>query len=133
MLFEIDPRSPTPVYRQIIDQVRYAVASGRLREGDRLDPIRDVAVQARVNRNTVARAYAELEREGFIRTRAGQGSFVCLDRPFVSRRRARQILTESFDALLVQARELQFTEPELRELLTSLFAERLKRIPFPKD
>ena len=50
--------------------------SGRLREGDRLGAIRDVAVQTRVNRNTVARAYAELERQGVIRSRPGQGSFI---------------------------------------------------------
>ncbi len=129
MLFEIDSRSPMPVYRQIIDQVRYAVATGRLRDGDRLDSIRDVAVQARVNRNTVARAYSELERGGLIRTRTGQGSFVTVERADMTRRRARQLLADPMDEILVQGRELSFTEPELRDL----FEERLKRMPFPKD
>lgn len=81
MIFRIDPATSKPVYQQIIDQVKYAVATGRLVEGDRLEPIRDVAVQTRVNRNTIARAYLELEREGLIRTRAGQGSFICGEAP----------------------------------------------------
>jgi GntR family transcriptional regulator len=59
-----------------MDQVKVAMAGGRLKAGDRLPPIRDVAVQVRVNRNTVARVYAELEREGVVYSRAGQGCFV---------------------------------------------------------
>ena len=76
MIFHVDPASAKPVYQQLVDQIRFAVAGGRLVPGDRLPTIREVAVQVRVNRNTVARVYSELEREGLLRTRAGQGAFV---------------------------------------------------------
>ena len=64
MLFHLDPASTTSVYRQLCDQVKRSVAAGSLAPGDRLPTIREVAVRTRVNRNTVAKAYAELERDG---------------------------------------------------------------------
>lgn len=113
----IDPHSPKPVYQQIIDQVKYAVACGRLRAGDRLGSIRDVAVQTRVNRNTVARAYMELEREGVIRSRAGQGSFVSDDTgAAVGKAQARKILTEKTDEMVTQARLFRLDKDEVMEL-----------------
>jgi GntR family transcriptional regulator len=124
MIFKIDPLSPKPVYQQVIDQVKYAVASGRLADGDRIDPIRDVAVQTRVNRNTIARAYMELEREGVIRTRAGQGSFICGDGAGLARTRARRILSERIDGLLAQAHQFRLSEEDLLDLVR----ERLARV-----
>ena len=76
MRIEIDPRAPQPPSEQIVDQVRFAVASGRLRPGDRLPSVRGLAAQALVNPNTVAKAYRELEREGTVETRPGDGVFV---------------------------------------------------------
>ncbi len=124
MLFKIDPNSSKPVYLQLIDQVKYAVASGRLREGDRLGAIRDVAVQTRVNRNTVARAYAELERQGVIRSRPGQGSFISGEGPQVGRARAKKHLGELIDELLAQAHQFKLSQEEL----LSLVRERLKKV-----
>lgn len=125
MIFKIDPASPKPVYQQIIDQVKYGVASGRLRDGDRLDPIRDVAVRTRVNRNTVARAYADLEREGIIRTRTGQGSFICADSgPGIRKSSARRILVRMADDLLAEAHRFGLSEAEFTELIR----ERLRKV-----
>lgn len=76
MDLNLDPRSSTPLYRQIVDQVRRRVAQGVLRPGDRLPTIRDLAARARVNRNTAARAFQELEASGLVHTRVGQGTFV---------------------------------------------------------
>lgn len=76
MRIEIDPRSPQPPSEQIQDQFRFAVASGRLVPGDRLPSVRGLAAQALVNPNTVAKAYRELEREGTVETRPGDGVFV---------------------------------------------------------
>jgi GntR family transcriptional regulator len=124
MIFEIDPTSAKPVYLQIIDQVKYAVASGRLRDGDRLPPIRDVAIQTRVNRNTIARAYLELEREGVIRGRAGQGSFINDGGgSTIGKAQARQILGERIDKLLVQARQFRLDEEEIMELIRRRLAK----------
>ena len=129
MLFKIDPNSPKPVYQQIVDQVKYAVAAGRLRQGDRLASIRDVAIQTRVNRNTVARAYTELEREGVIRTRAGQGSFISDDGPAHGRARSRSILAKRIDELLAMTRQFRLTEPELYDLIR----ERLEKVRLDPD
>ncbi len=76
MRIEVDPKAPTPPSEQIADQVRFAVAAGRLGPGDRLPSVRGLAATALVNPNTVARAYRELEREGTVETRPGAGVFV---------------------------------------------------------
>jgi DNA-binding transcriptional regulator YhcF (GntR family) len=76
MRIEVDPKAPSPPSEQIADQVRYAVASGRLKAGDRLPSVRGLAETALVNPNTVAKAYRDLEREGTVETRPGSGVFV---------------------------------------------------------
>jgi GntR family transcriptional regulator len=72
----IDPRDSTPIYAQIERGLRAGIASGRLRPGDQLPTVRQLAVDLRVNANTVARVYADLERNGVLETRRGVGSFV---------------------------------------------------------
>lgn len=129
MILKIDSNSAKPVYQQLVDQVKYAVAAGRLREGDRLPPIRDVAVQVRVNRNTVARAYMELEREGVIRTRPGQGSFITDGALGVGKTRARKVLTEAIDDVLGQARQFRMTEGEVLDLVK----ERLGKVKLGRE
>lgn len=76
MRVEIDPRAPHPPSEQIADQVRYAIAAGRLACGDRLPSVRGLAADALVNPNTVGKAYRDLEREGVVETRPGDGVFV---------------------------------------------------------
>src|SRR5437667_8696882 len=72
----IDADDHTPIYAQLNRAVRAAIASGRLHAGDQLPTVRQLAVDLRVNANTVARVYAELERSGVLETRRGVGSFV---------------------------------------------------------
>jgi GntR family transcriptional regulator len=72
----IDPRDPTPIYAQLDRALRAAIATGRLVPGDQLPTVRQLAVELRINANTVARVYAELERDGVLETRRGVGSFV---------------------------------------------------------
>jgi GntR family transcriptional regulator len=72
----IDPSQPTPIYAQIDRAIRAAIATGRLAIGDQLPTVRQLAVDLRVNANTVARVYAELERSGLVETRRGVGTFV---------------------------------------------------------
>ena len=72
----IDPRDSTPIYAQIERALRAGIAAGRLRPGDQLPTVRQLAVDLRVNANTVARVYADLERNGVLETRRGVGSFV---------------------------------------------------------
>jgi GntR family transcriptional regulator len=75
-LVSIDPRDPTPIYAQLERGLRAAIATGRLAIGDQLPTVRELAVQVRVNGNTVARVYTSLERAGVIETKRGVGSFV---------------------------------------------------------
>jgi len=75
-IVSIDPRDPTPIYAQLERALRAAIATGRLQAGDQLPTVRQLAVDLRVNANTVARVYAELERAGVIETRRGVGSFI---------------------------------------------------------
>jgi GntR family transcriptional regulator len=74
--FSLDPKSGVPIYRQIQDQVRYGIASGRLRPGEQLPTVRALAVDLSVNPNTVIKAYSELERQGVLTTEQGSGTFV---------------------------------------------------------
>ena len=75
-LFSVDPRNGVPIYLQLIDQVKRAVALGTLVRGERLPTVKALALELTVNPNTVARAYRELERDGVIDTSPGRGSFV---------------------------------------------------------
>ncbi len=76
MEIQLDPSSPEPLHRQIVDRIRHQVATGRLLPGDRLPPVRTLAQQLEVNVNTAAKAYAELERSGVLSTAPGRGTFV---------------------------------------------------------
>ena len=76
----IDPKDATPIYAQIEHGIRAAIASGRLHVGDQLPTVRQLAVDLRVNANTVARVYGELERAGVIETKRGIGSFIAANR-----------------------------------------------------
>jgi GntR family transcriptional regulator len=75
-IVSVDPRDATPIYAQLERGLRAAIATNRLRPGDQLPTVRQLAVELRVNANTVARVYAELERSGVIETRRGVGSFI---------------------------------------------------------
>lgn len=74
--FKLDPKSGVPFYRQIIDQIRYGIASGRWRVGEQLPTVRALAVELKVNLNTVAKAYRELEIQNILETQQGSGTFI---------------------------------------------------------
>ena len=76
MLVSLDPADATPIYAQVERGLRAAIAAGRLKPGDQLPTVRELAVELRVNSNTVARVYSELERAGVFETRRGVGTFV---------------------------------------------------------
>lgn len=122
MFLKIDPASATSVYRQICEQVKRAVAAGHLAAGDRLPTIREVAVSTRVNRNTVAKAYAELERDGVIVSRPGQGSFIAETTTGLRKQERLRILEELTEKLWVEAFHLQIRPVELRRLFARVDA-----------
>jgi len=105
--YHIDPASGTPIYRQLVEQIRQAVASGVLRAGDRLPSVRDLAVELAVNPNTVAKAYRELEQAGVIVTPRGRGSFVADRDPVLSEAERLRQFTEAADRLVAEAYRLR--------------------------
>lgn len=120
----------TPIYAQIVRQVKYLVASGRLEEGEKLPSVRRLAEQLVVNPNTVARAYRELEAADVVVTRRGAGVFVARNGSRLSQRERTRILTERIDALLVEARQLDVDGEALRRLMD----EREQRLlPAPNE
>ena len=99
-----------PLYRQIVNQIRYMVASGLLEVGEDLPAIRTLALQLKVTPNTVVKAYGELEAAGIVRKRHGAGTFVAGGGPprFATRERKR-IIEKRIDALLTEAHQLNFS------------------------
>jgi GntR family transcriptional regulator len=127
MRFELNYKSGKPVYLQLVDQVKAAVASGAARAGDPLPSIRPLAEDLRVNRNTIAKAYTELESQGVIETQAGRGCFVT-DAPSLLRKDARmRLLTEEIDQAVVQAHHLQVDKGEFLRLSEERFEAFAKR------
>jgi len=106
-----------PTYLQIVNQVKYLVASGRLQAGEELPPIRALAEQLVINPNTVARAYRELETAGVVAKRSTTGTYVSDAGSPLARRERLKILTERIDALLVEARQLNVGTDEMLDLL----------------
>jgi len=115
--FIIHTGSNTPIYQQIAGQARLAVAGGRLAPGDQLPSVRALAEELVVNPNTVARAYADLTREGLLEGRAGRGVFITRKRKIFSRAEGWRRLGPLLDALIGEAMVLDFTPEELRKAL----------------
>jgi len=121
MLFHIDFKTGKPAYLQLVDQVRYAAASGALRSGDPLPSIRPLAEELRVNRNTVAKAYSELESQGVIETIPGKGCFLKDGSTPFTKPVRQKILLKEIDEAVVTAHHLQVD----RDAFLGLVKERL--------
>jgi len=117
MLIQLNFKSGKPVYLQVVDQVKAAAASGALRAGEPLPSIRPLAEQLRVNRNTVAKAYAELEGQGVIETVAGRGCFLKENHSPFRKDVRLKMLAEEIDAAIVQAHHLRVEEKEFLGLV----------------
>jgi GntR family transcriptional regulator len=110
MLIQLNFKSGKPVYLQVVDQVKSAAASGALRTGEPLPSIRPLAEQLRINRNTVAKAYAELEGQGVIETIAGRGCFLKENHsPFRKDIRLKMV-AEEIDAAIVRVEDRDFLD-----------------------
>ena len=123
MLLMIDTSSAVPVYAQIVDQIKRALATGVLKSGDCLPSLRETALKLRVNTRTVANAYKQLEIEGIIETRHGAGSYVTADAREPSDHYRRETLAKAFDAVLLDAYQMDVAFDELK----ALFEERMAR------
>jgi len=117
MQIHISPNDGVPIYLQIVNQIKYLVAAGRLAPNDEIPPIRALARQLLVNPNTVARAYLELERAGVVSKRHGSGTYVSAAGSPLARKERVKILAERADALLAEARHMGIELDEVVKLL----------------
>src|ERR1051325_10273155 len=113
MQLAIDTGSRLPIYQQLIQQVREGVARGDLQPHCRLPSVRELSRQLVVNPNTIARTYAELEREGLVVSRPGLGIFVADAQPDLTRAARERRLHAALDQLLTQAVHLGFSAEEV--------------------
>lgn len=117
MLISINYKSGKPPYLQIIEQISHAAAAGALSSGEILPTIRSLAERLEVNRNTVAKAYAELERNGVIETHTGRGSFVRENQSGLRKALREELVEGALDEAIVKARQVQISDMDLRQLL----------------
>jgi GntR family transcriptional regulator len=121
MQFQLDFKSGKAVYLQLVDQVRMAAASGVLQPGDALPGIRPLAEELRVNRNTVAKAYSELERLGIIENVPGKGCFVRENSSPFRKEVRRKLLAEVIDHAAMHAHHLQIDRSDFLRLAAERF------------
>ena len=117
MMLQVNFKSGKPVYLQVVDQIKSAAASGALQEGEPLPSIRPLAEELRVNRNTIAKAYTELESQGVIETLPGKGCFLKANHSPLKKDVRRKLLVDEIDQAIVAAHHLQVPRGEFLELV----------------
>lgn len=117
MMLQVNFKSGKPVYLQVVDQVKAAAASGALQTGEPLPSIRPLAEELRVNRNTIAKAYTELESQGVIETIPGKGCFLKANNSPLKKDARRKLLVEEVDQAVVAAHHLQVPRGEFLDLV----------------
>ena len=121
--FQVDPHGGAPLYLQLTEQIKRAIAVGALAPGERLPTVKGLALDLKLNANTVARVYRDLERDGVIATAPGRGSFVSQDGALSDARRvATDVATRGVEDAVRQARELGITHSEVRSIAAAAIA-----------
>lgn len=123
MWFTVDPRLPTPVYQQIVDGIKIAVAKGMLHSGEKLPSVRELATLMTLNHNTVAKAYQQLERERIIEVLKGRGTYVAPPSALRDRKERIENLTAMMRHIYVESHYLQLSEEDLVSLLREVIQE----------
>lgn len=115
--FSLDPANGVPIYRQIIQQIEYAILSERIRPGDRLPTIRALAVELKTNPNTIAKAYGELEIRGVLVTQVGSGTYVSDKKPVMESDSLNRKIHEVLGRFVQEMRDLGVDRRELVKLI----------------
>jgi GntR family transcriptional regulator len=115
--FKLDLKSGVPFHRQIVDQIRYGIASGRLLPGEQLPTVRDLAVQLQVNPNTVRKAYSDLELLGILDTQQGTGTFVGDQQVEIGEAEKSRMLEQTCDELVARGHQYNLTLKDIVEHL----------------
>lgn len=126
MQFEITTGSNIPIYRQIVEQVRHAIETGELNEGEPLPSVRALASKLAINHNTVAKAYTQLVQEGIAISHPGRGLFAASIRNIYSEAERHRRLEEAFERFLSEVLPLGLTEEELSHYLHEKIADSVR-------
>jgi len=126
--FSLDPVNGTPIYRQIIQQIEYAILSGRMNSGDKLPTIRSLAVDLKTNPNTIAKAYGELEIRGILETQVGSGTYISDKKPVMENDiygdgSLNRKIKEVIGRFIHELRDLGVENKELIKLIEVFFKE----------
>jgi GntR family transcriptional regulator len=117
--FTLDTTNGAPIYRQIIQQIEYAILSGRMKPGDRLPTIRTLAVELKTNPNTIAKAYSELEIRGVLATQVGSGTFISDKKPVIKDDSLNRKINEVIGKFIHEMYDLGVEKRELAALISS--------------
>jgi GntR family transcriptional regulator len=120
MLISINPKSALPIYHQIAEQIRRAVAAGKLQPGEQLPSVRDLATQILVNPNTVARVYRDLEQEGLLETRRGQGTYIAAAAAALAEPERKKLITEQLKKTVQEVRHFGLSPEAALEIFRRL-------------
>ena len=120
--FSLENDNGVPIYRQIINQIEYAILSKRMVPGDKLPTIRALAVELKTNPNTIAKAYGELEIRGILVTQVGSGTFISDKKPETGNGR-KQKINEIFERFMTEMKALGVSKEELMELVKGVSDE----------
>ncbi len=127
-MFFINPADPTPLYAQLTRAIQFAIATGKLRIGEQLPTVRQMAVDLKINANTVAKVYAELERTGIVETRRGVGTFICARHFEPKQKRQHELeLNDLADRVVAEAGAMGFTLDDLIDQLQSRRKKELRK------
>lgn len=117
--FSLDSANAAPIYRQIIQQIEYAILSGRMKPGDQLPTIRTLAVELKTNPNTIAKAYGELEIRGILATQVGSGTYISDKKPVLEDDSLNRKIREVLGRFIQEMRDLGVDKRELIVLINS--------------
>jgi GntR family transcriptional regulator len=128
LMFNINPADPTPLYAQLTRAIQFAIVTGKLRMGEQLPTVRQMAVDLKINANTVAKVYAELERTGVVETRRGVGTFICA-RHFEAKQKRQHDdeLRDFADRVIAETGAMGFSLDDLIDQLQSRRKKELRK------
>ncbi|OHB76836.1 MAG: hypothetical protein A2Z34_02305 [Planctomycetes bacterium RBG_16_59_8] len=126
---DLQTQSGVPIFRQVMDQVRYYIASGAMKPGDQLPTVRDLAQDLHVNPMTISKAYSLLQMQGVLELRKGVGVFVSQEAPTMSVSKKESVLRPIATKLAVEAAQLQIPPKRVHELVDEALEKMIKNIP----
>lgn len=123
MFDSINPKSALPIYRQITDQIRWRVAAGVFAPGDKLPSVRELAARLLVNPNTVAKVYRDLERDGLLETRRGDGTYISSDAVVLAESERTRIIEEQLRSIARDARAFGLSGQAAMDLFRRILSD----------